>query len=146
MKRKRVKQNHAMQNETWLAFSFFRGPLHPLMRPSHSFPSLSSLPGPPGRSHPISSVPALPSARLLPPLTSNSTRRIHRSVCAINPNNFKLKSLHVEFPFTYTSLATVRMIYKYILFYLSFCSLYSFRVTSPALVWQKKLKSRFNIG
>lgn len=42
---------------------------------------------------------------LLPPLTSNSTSKIHRSVCAINPNNFELESLHIEFPFTYVLCA-----------------------------------------
>lgn len=62
------------------------GPLHPLMRLPRWFRLF-------GSSFTIRS--------LLPPLTSNSTSKIHRSVCAINPNNFELESLHIEFPFTY---------------------------------------------
>lgn len=93
-------------------------------------PHLASLASP-SRPHLVSSVPALPSARLLPPLTSNSTRRVHRSVCAINPNNFELKSLHVEFPFTYTSLASIHIIYICILFSLF---IFSSKGTSAALV------------
>lgn len=141
VKRKRVKQNHATRNETWLAFSFLPLDLCTLwcVSPLPSFLRLP-LPGPPGRPQPVSSVPALPSARLLPPLTSNSTRRIHRSVCAINPNNFKLKSLYVGFPFTYFSLASVRIIYIFFSLSLSlFYSLCSSRVTSLALTRQKNL-------
>lgn len=97
-KEREVKQNHRMRNETWLAFSFLHEPPHPLM---HLPPPLSS--------RLFSSSFTIRS--LLPPLTSNSTSKIHRSVCAINPNNFELESLHVEFPFTYSSLPLPALIH-----------------------------------
>lgn len=71
-----------------LRFSFLRGSLHSLMRPpSSSFSSSSWSP-----SFRLFSS-SFTICSLLPPLTSNSTSRIHCSVCAINPNNFELESL-----------------------------------------------------
>jgi len=56
---------------------------------------------------------------LLPPLTSNSADRIQRSVCAINPNNLELESLHVKFLFA-LSLRSMSF-YSYSVQYLMRC-------------------------
>jgi len=97
---KKVKQNHRIRNETRLAFSFLYKPLHPLM---HLLLPLSS--------HLFSSNFAIRS--LLLPLTSNSTSKIHRSVCAINLNNFELENFYIEFPFTYSSFALIHIFFSY---------------------------------